>query len=705
MTLDALLAPRSIAIVGASERGAGARVRESLGRLGFSGPLHLVNPSRPTVAGQPCHPSLAAIGEPVDLAVLAVSSRRVLAALQECADARIPAAVVFAGGFAEAGAAGADSQAQLAELARTHGMSILGPNCMGYVRPPAGRAVYLDHLTRPPRPGSVALITQSGSVGIGALNHTGTLALSALVSVGNEAVVSAADVVDWLVTDEPTRAIALFMEDTSRVADLLESAGRAADAGKPVVVCRTGRSPAGADAVRTHTGALATSDRALRAVLRAHGIVVVDDLDELWAAAEILASRRRVGPRLAGVTVSGGHVGLLHDLAAESGLCFPEPDAAGAAAIEAALGEPRALHNPLDGWADADVAGGFGRALRVLRDSREHDGVVVIVDAPADPPTSDPELSVQFARSVTEAASGDDRLWVMASSTVAVDDPRVTELARAAGCPRLAGLRTALTAIGAVAGARRTAQARPALPRPALPRPALPRTAPPRTALARPPDRAAPADWPVPATEAQGYELLRRYGIRTPEFRVCRGAADAEAAAAEIGYPVVVKAHQPGLLHKTAAGGVALDIADAAALSRACARMARRFPGAELLVARRVGDGVDVLVGARYDRQVGPVLLIGAGGTLAELIDDVAILPAPASPDAIRGALAGTRIQRLLLAACGADSAGYAALVSAAQTAGNLIVDAARPGASFDINPVRVTTREAVALDFAAAVA
>jgi acetate---CoA ligase (ADP-forming) len=675
--MDALLAPRSIAILGASEHGAGARVRESLSRLGFPGPVHLVNPGRPTVAGLPCHPAVSAIGEPVDLAVLALSARHVLPAVQECAEAGIPAAVVFAGGFAEAGTAGAESQARLSGLARAHGMSILGPNCMGYVRPPARRAVYLDHLWHAPRPGAVALVTQSGSVGVGALNHTGTLGLSAVVSVGNEAVVSAADVIDWLVTDESTRAIALFMEDTSRIGELLASAGRAADAGKRMVVCRAGRSAAGARAAQTHTGALATPDRALRAVLQAHGIAVVNDLDELCAAAEILASGRRVGRRLGGATVSGGHASLLHDLAADTGLGFPEPGPGQAAALEAALGEPRVLHNPLDAWADTDVAGGFGRALRVLRDSPGHDAFVVIVDAPEDPPTSDPELSMQFARSVAEAASGDDRLWVMATSAVAADDPRVTELAREAGCPRLAGLRTALASINAVAAARRTA---------------LPWRA----------QTTGPAGWQPPATEAAGYELMGRYGIRTPAFRICRDLPAAEAAAAEIGYPVVAKTHQPGLLHKTAAGGVVLDIGDATALSRACARLAGRFPGAEILVARRAGDGVDLLVGARHDRQVGPILLIGAGGTLAELIDDVAILPAPASPAAIRDALTGTRVQRLLDAGCGADSPGYAALVSAIGAAGNLIADIGVPGASIDINPLRITASEAVALDFAA---
>jgi len=676
VTLDALLSPQSIAILGASERGASARVREGLARLGFGGPLHLVNPNRDTVAGLPCHPDVAAIGERVDLAVLAVGTRHVLPAVQQCADAGIPAAVVFAGGFAEAGCEGAHSQAWLAELARVHSMTILGPNCMGYVRPPARRAVYLDHLWRAPRPGGVALITQSGSVGVGALNHTGTLALSAMISVGNEAVVTAADVIDWLVSDEPTRSIAIFLEDTSRIRPLLESADRAADAGKRLVVCRAGRSPAGARAAQTHTGALATPDRALRAVLRAHGIVVVDDLDELGAVAEILATRRRIGRRLAGVTVSGGHVGLLHDLAADVGLSFPEPGARQAAAIDAALGEQRALHNPLDAWADADVARGFDRAVRTLGESNDHDGVIAIVDVPDTPPTSDADLSLSFARSVTQASLGDDRIWVMATSTVAADDTRVTELARAAGCPRINGLRTALTAIGAIAVARRTTRPQPA-------------------------DTPPPAQWRLPDTEAGGYELLRRHGIATPEFRVCPDVAAALAAAAQIGYPVVAKAHKPGLQHKTDAGGVVLGVGSEPEMRVASARLAAAFPGSDVLIVAQADPGVDVLVGARHDRQLGPVLLVGAGGTLAELIDDVSILPAPAESAAIRDALASSRINGLLVSGPGAESAGYRALIRLIERAGALICAVGKPGTTIDVNPVRVTAADAIALDFA----
>jgi acyl-CoA synthetase (NDP forming) len=679
VTLDVLLAPRNIAILGATDRGAGARVRESVSRIGFEGAVYLVNPNRPVVAGQRCYPEVGSIAEPVDLAVLALGPGHVLAALRDCADAGVAAAVVFAGGFAEAGADGAAKQAELTALARETGMRILGPNCMGYVRPSAGHAVYLDHLSRAPAPGSVALVTQSGSVGIGALNHTGTFATSAVVSVGNEAVVSAADVVDWLVTDDATRAIALFIEDTSRIRDLVDSADRAIDAGKPVAACRAGRSPAGARAAQTHTGALATPDRALRAVLRAHGIVVVDDLDELCFAAEVLATRRRVGRRLAGVTVSGGHVGMMLDLAADAGIEFPEPSGTASSALEAALGEPRLLHNPLDAWADADVAGGFDRTLRALRDGPEHDGVMVIVDAPADPPTTDPGLSVQFATSVAEAARGDDRLWVMTTSTIAADDQRVVDLARESGCPRLTGLRAAMNALGAVVAARRTLAPAQAAAAPSTP-------------------------WQLPATEAGGYELLGRYGIPVPEFRVCDDPAGAVAAAAEIGYPVVAKTHQPGLLHKTAAGGVALGVTDAVLLQLASSRLAGRFPGAGILVARHASDGVDVLLGARFDCHIGPILLVGMGGTLAELIDDVVIVGAPADANAIREALAGTRVHRLLAARVGPDGPGYTALVAAAEAVGRLIVDAG-PGASVDINPVRVTASNAVALDFAATAA
>jgi acetate---CoA ligase (ADP-forming) len=268
---------------------------------------------------------------------------------------------------------------------------------------------------------------------------------------------------------------------------------------------------------------------------------------------------------------------------------------------------------------------------------------------------------------------------VMATSTIAADDRRVVDLARESGCPRLTGLRAALNALGAVAAARRTLASAQAVAAPSTP-------------------------WPLPATEAEGYELLGQYGIPVPEFRVCRDAASAMAAAAEIGYPVVAKTHQPGLLHKTEVGGVALGVTDEAVLQLACSRLAGQFSDAGILVVRQASDGLDVLLGAQFDCHIGPILLVGMGGTLAELIDDVVIVGMPADANAIREALAGTRVHRLLAARVGPESPGYTALVAAAEALGRLVVDAG-PGASVDINPVRVTASGAVALDFAASAA
>jgi acyl-CoA synthetase (NDP forming) len=440
----------------------------------------------------------------------------------------------------------------------------------------------------------------------------------------------------------------------------------------PVVVCKTGRSPNAALAARSHTGAMAHDQRVVRAVLEAHGIAVVEDLDEMFAAAELAATGRRFGPRLAGITLSGGHVGLLHDVAAATGVAFPAPGPEAHRAVEAALGAPRAVANPVDCWVNDDVVASAGRTMEALSGTTEFDGFVMAIDTPADPPTSFIEMGRDLARLAVDRAARDSRPTAFVATTIAADDEAVLQLLREAGVPRLSGLRAALAAWGALSRA---------------------------AGRRRPITTPAAAEALHASSEPEVYALLAGLGIAVPRHAVCRDADAAGRAAREIGFPVVAKIVSTAISHKSDVGGVVLGIADEAALEAAAGRLLA-IPGADaIMIAETVPPGIEAIVGGRIDPTFGPVVMVGMGGVLAELLDDVAVLPAPAAPDEILAAIARLRLGRLIAGYRGAPARNGAALAEIASRLSVLIAGAATPDLSVELNPVRLVGDGAIVLD------
>ncbi len=670
--LSALFRPTSIAIVGASPNGTPAEVLANLERIGSPAEIVLVNPRRDRIGQRPCHPSLAASGRVVDVAAICVRADRVVAALEDAAAAGARSAVVFADGFSAGDEGGAAHKAALDAAVARLGIPLLGPNCMGYLAPAHGSALYIDHIGRMPPAGHVGLVTQSGSVGVAGINATGTLRLSAMISVGNEAGIRIADAIDFLATDGVTRAIAVFTEGVADGRGLVAAVRRATAAGVRVAVCKTGRSEPAARAAQSHTGALANDHAVFRAALEAAGAAVVGDLDELFAAAELLATGRPLGRRLAGFTLSGGHVGLLNDIAEPNGLSFPLPAPERHRQIEVALGAPRSIANPLDCWVNDDVTGAVDRAADALADWPEVEGFVFAVDTPADPPTSFVDMGRSIAAAAARLATRDPRPVIMQATSLAADDPAVIATLAGAGVPRLTSLAATFAAWSAIA------RADCALRLPVSPLPAA-------SAIG-------------PADEAGLYAALGAIGIHSPRHRACRTADEAVAAAAALGGPVVVKVLSLAIVHKTELGGVAVGLRDAEAVREAATRMLA-IPGATgVLVAEMAPPGLEAFVGARTDPAFGPVLVIGMGGITAELFGDVATLPAPASPEAVLSALAPLKFSRLLAGFRGAPAVDPGPLAALASRLGAAIATA-DPALAIDLNPVRLVGGRAIVLD------
>jgi acyl-CoA synthetase (NDP forming) len=675
MGIEALLRPRSVAIVGASDKvGPGLNAWNALREVGFAGPVHLVNPSRDEVLGQRAYSSLRDLPGPVDAVFIAVSAAHAVAVLGDAAAIGAGGAAILSSGFGEAGDAGRQAQRDLVAMAQAHGIAVCGPNCLGLLNLAGRSALFGTSLPDELPRGGVAAVVQSGSVGIALLNAR-RIGLSHLVTSGNEAVTTAADFLEALVEDPEVRVLVAFLEQLRRPAKFLAVAERARTLGKPLIVLKSGRSEAGQRAVMAHTGAVAGSEAVCAAALRSAGIVTVASLDELVEAA-LLASTLRRRPARAGaalLSLSGGEIALALDAAAQAKLELPAPQAA--AAPLAALLPPFAhIANPLDlTWAglyDPEVAKGCVRAFA----GEPAIGLLALLqDAPEGLGTQQAQRYAALLDAVAEAADAAQLPLVAISNLSGGLHPRLAAVAAARVVPYLRGTEPALRALaGYLRWAARSGEATRRVPAiPPLPLP-LPFSG-------------------VPSEHAAG-RFLAAHGIPRPAEALAPDAAACVAAAEAIGFPVVLKGMVPGLVHKSDAGLVALGLGDAAAVHRAAAGIAARAKGAleGFLVQRMVTGVAELFLGARVDAEFGPVVALGPGGTEIELLEGVAIRLAPVDAAEARAMLAETRAARLLGGWRGKPAGDVDAVAAAVAALSRLIVALADEAEEIEVNPLAV---------------
>ena len=357
MPLDALLNPRSVAILGASERPSlGRRLIASLDQLGFDGAVYPVNPRYDTVLGRRSYPDLTALPAAPDVVACCIATPRIAETLPALARSGARAAVIYDAGFAEQGPQGRALQDEITATCTEAGIALCGPNCMGILNPHARSTTYMQEVQQPDNlAGNVGLVSQSGSICIGLLADLRRFRFSLVASSGNEAVVSSAAYIEWLIDDPNTRVIAAFIESVREPERFVAALDRAAAAGKPVVVLKVGRSERTRRAITSHTGGLAGESRVFSAVLRAHRAIEVDDMDAL---SEVLAvcqgARWPTGRRIAVITASGGQAELILDSAAAAGLDLPPLPPAAREKVEQVVGPITGDGNPLDAWGNGD---------------------------------------------------------------------------------------------------------------------------------------------------------------------------------------------------------------------------------------------------------------------------------------------------------------------------------------------------------------
>jgi len=687
--LTPLLAPRSIAIVGASEAtdSWAPEIERSLRHLGYDGELYPVNPKYDTVWGRPCRKGVDELPRGVDLVVFVVPARVVVRMIDACGERGVKAIMVVSSGFAEAGDEGRVLQAELHEAALRNRIPLLGPNVEGFVN-------YVDHVapygTTPPAsplPGSISVISQSGTVAwtMSQMASDRGVGLRIILGVGNEAVLGLGDLFTWAAADPATKVVTSYIETMRDVEGIERGLEALRAARKPVLICApAATSEAAQRSIMAHTGALAGDTTIRDAWLRAHGVVMVEDPIVMFEAAVLLSHVRRL--RSAGVAAamqSGGACTLFAEAAGAAGLVLPELAPTTVAALREVLPHYASQNNPLDVTGQAAVETDmYVGALTALA----HDPSIGLIAFDAFPPRLEGETP--WARPVLDAVRRLRRETGVAFASVAMSPlSYIAEAKRftaAEKLPFLQGHKASAAAIGALVEVH-TSRGRRVAGEPGHHRN--------RGAALR---LLRGASGPV--DEATGAAILALYGVRRPKERTVRTPDEAAAFARSIGFPVAVKALAPEIPHKAELGGVRLGLSSAADVAVAGAEVLEAAKGAgarapRILVQQMVA-GHEVLVGAIVDDRYGPMVTIRPGGALAERGDAV-FVPCPLRPaQALRFVAEHATM-------CGLDPVAHDLAATAKAVAGvaRAAHDLRHRIMSIEANPLLVDAAGAVAVD------
>ncbi len=678
--LDPLLAPDSVALVGASTRpeSAGNAMVRMPRLAGFAGRLYPVNPAYAEVEGLPCHPSLSCLPETVDHVVLGLANSKLEAGLAEAIAHGARAVTIFASGYVD-GDTGLGRR--LGDRARAAGVALCGGNGMGFYN--LDRQLRISAFDAPldMRRGPVAFIAQSGSA-FGALAHNDRrLGFNLAVSSGSEWATTAADYLDWALEQETTGVVGLFLETVRDPAGFVAGLEKAAARSVPVVVLKVGRTPESAAMALSHTGALAGSDAAYEALFDRYGVIRVDDEDELAATLLLLSHPRRpAAGGLAAMHDSGGERELMVDINTRVGVPFARIGPVTADRLAAHLDPGLAPVNPLDAWGTgADVIDSFAALMEALVEDPDAALGVLFADI-----RDGYYLSEKYAAAMLAAARRTQKPIAIATNYSLVRHEAIALRLTEAGVPVLDGTANALRAVRHLLAFRDSQAVRgPAGPSPLS-----------DADRARWRERLAGGD----LDESGALDLLDAYGISTPARHHAESRADAIAAAAAIGYPVALKTAAPGIAHKTEAGGVRLGLRDAAEVAEAWDSVAGRL-GPRVLVQAMAGRGVEAALGAVVDPDFGPYAMVASGGVLIELLEDRAVSLAPLAAGTAERMIGRLKLSRLLSGVRGAPPADAAALAGALRRLSHLAADFAELIAEVDVNPVIVGPSGIVAVD------
>jgi acetate---CoA ligase (ADP-forming) len=682
--LDSFFSPGSIALIGASrdQEKIPGRLLSMLRKNEFPGKIYPVNPNYGDIDGLKCFSSIADVGQPIDLAIVIIPARAVLGALEQCAAAGVRNAVIISSGFAEEGGDSAAMQDAIAELAKRTGMRISGPNAEGFFsevqRVAATFSPTVDIKLNEPRliatRRRIGIVAQSGGIGFAIYHRARALgiALSFVISAGNESDLGAGEFFEYLVQDASTDVILLFIEGIRDVEKFLAAARRAAELGKPVIVTKVGRSGAGERAAASHTASMAGWSAAYDAVFAKYGFIVSNDLDEAVTIAAVLTTNPMPkGDRVAVLTVSGGAGIWGADTVAIQGLQVPELSETIQAEIGKLLPSYGATRNPIDVTAQGVHSGGLQKSIDLLDVSDEVDAMLVVLSL-----SSDTRMPFKQAE-LKPVLDAQNKPVVFYSYTLPSDFAR-KELA-ASGAIVLSGL----THVG-VAMRRMVELAKF-------------RLAPPADAAALPRRDISAHLTSATLSESDSKALLHEAGIALPDEVLVTEKSALDGAIARVGFPLVMKIQSRDIPHKSEVGGVRVNISTKGEVFltfEALLENARRHrPEAEIqgvLIGPMAKKGVEIIIGTMQDKTFGPMIMVGLGGITTELFRDVIYRPAPVSATEASAMLAELKAAPLLNGFRGAAKADTPALSRLISQISLLAAQYSREIAEIEINPVLV---------------
>lgn len=693
--LRRLLAPASIAVYGASTRTGSFGERTIHNLSGFKGDVLPVNPKYSEILGRTCYPSLAALPQPPDCVVIVAGRESVLGMVEDCIAAKAGGILIYASGYSETGKAERMAQQQeLARIASSSGVPIIGPNCIGIYNLTLGMAATFNPAFFPERAEQsqgIGLITQSGALGISLLQGVKTgFSFSHVLTSGNSCDVDAADYIAYLAEDPNCKVIACLFEGMSDPRRIFDAASLAWDHDKPVVMYKIATGEEGAHAAVSHTGSLAGSNAAYMAMFERAGISVVHDFEALIETAALFGKAGRMrAPGVAVVSTSGGASIICADKAEKYGLPLPQPNAEATAILKSHIPEFGSARNPCDVTAqvlsdpkslpaccDALISGAEFGTLVLPHILANEDGLARIM-------------------MLTELARKHDKLMCVVWMTLWSEGPGSIEVEID---PKVALFRSADRCFAALAAwqkrerhrqHRKISQAR------ATPS-ATAETA--RQLIAK-------ANTDV-LTERESKQLLETYGIGVTREKLASSSADAERIASELGFPVVMKVESPDIPHKTEAGVIRLNVRTVEevrlAFNSIMQNAARVTPPARIngvLIQQMIPSGPEMMIGVRVDPLFGPLVLVGLGGVMVELVKDTALQLAPVNHEEAMGLLASLRGQKLLDGFRGSADVDRAALADTVVRVSELAADLAGEISELDINPLICSGSSIIAVD------
>ena len=690
--LDAIFAPSSVAVIGASERegSVGRTLFWNLISSPFGGTVYPVNPKRKSVLGVRAYSSIAEVPESVDLAVIATPAPTVPDVIRKCAKAGVKGAVIISAGFREIGEKGQRLEEEVLHIARRAGMRIVGPNCLGLMRPPKGlNATFAEGTAQA---GSVGFISQSGALMTSILDwsYLENVGFSAFVSIGSMLDVDWGDLIYYLGDDPHTNSIVLYMESVGDARSFL-SAAREVALRKPIIVIKAGRTKQAAQAAASHTGTLAGSDAVLEAAFRRVGILRVDRISDLFSMASTLSKQPRPdGPKLTILTNAGGPGVLSTDALVEGGGQLAALSDETKAALDAALPAAWSRANPVDVLGDATPER-YAKALEITAKDEESGGLLVILTPQA--MTDATETARQLAVHAHDIEKPVLSSW-MGGAGVAESNRLLNEV----GIPTFDYPDKAVRVFNYMW--QYSYNLRGLYETPSLP----------EASGADSPDRRAAegllqkarADDRTLLTEHESKQLLSAYGLPTAETIIARSAEEAVSHAEEIGYPVVLKLHSTKITHKVDVGGVKLNLTRPEAVRKAFSDIQAGLSEADfdgVTVQPMIQDeGYELIVGSSLDEQFGPVLLFGSGGSLVEVYKDRALGLPPLNSTLARRMMEQTRIYEALQGTRGRKPVDLAALEALLVRFSQLVAE--QPLIKeIDINPLLATPERLIALD------